>query len=193
MVSPGMRGLIQAALILLFFATLAVPGTAAEPFPLRPVNLHKFDRSLWPATVALDTSEAAGTLIVDTRSRHLYLVGQDGTALRFGIAVGAAGRKWTGTAVVGRKARWPAWYPTDEMRHLVPGMPGRVAPGPANPLGARALYLYRDGRDTLFRIHGTSEPWTIGAEVSSGCIRMFNEDIIALYDQVPVGAKVIVR
>lgn len=194
-----MLRLVRTRLALLLIVALggigtdtSVAGPAGEPFPVRPVNLHKFDRSFWPATVALDTAEAPGTVIIDTASRHLYLVGPDGTARRFGIAVGAAGRKWAGTATVGRKARWPAWYPTDEMRQLVPGMPRRIAPGAANPLGARALYLYQNGRDTLFRIHGTSEPWTIGTEVSSGCIRMFNEDVIALFDQVRVGAKVIV-
>lgn len=166
---------------------------ADEPFPVRVVNLSKFDRSLWPTKVMLNSGERPGTLIIDTSSHHLFLVGNNGYATRYGIAVGAAGRKWSGTAIVGRKERWPAWHPTDEMRRIVPGMPSRVAPGPSNPLGARALYLFQNGRDTLFRIHGTSEPWTIGTEVSSGCIRMFNEDVIALFDSVKVGTKVVVH
>ncbi|MGO4835459.1 L,D-transpeptidase, partial [Rhizobiaceae sp. 2RAB30] len=128
-----------------------------------------------------------------TSARHLYLVESNEKAMRYGIAVGTAGYAWKGNATVGRKATWPAWYPTDEMRAASPGMPARIPPGADNPLGARALYLYQNGRDTLYRIHGTSEPWTIGTQASSGCIRMFNEDVIALYAKVSVGAKVVVR
>lgn len=166
---------------------------SGEPFPVRLVNRDRFDAIFRPTVVADTSGEAPGTIIIDTRARHLYLVRDNRQALRFGIAVGEAGRAWHGTATVGRKATWPAWYPTDEMRRSVPGFPTRIAPGEANPLGARALYLYQGGRDTLYRIHGTSEPWTIGTEASSGCIRMLNEDVIALYDQVRVGARVIVR
>lgn len=178
------------------------PGTGAyapardfsgEPFPVRLVNRDRFDPVFRPTVVPDASGEPPGTIVVDTRARHLYLVRDDRQALRFGIAVGEAGRAWRGTATVGRKAAWPAWYPTDEMRRSVPGFPARIPPGEANPLGARALYLHQGGRDTLYRIHGTSEPWTIGTEASSGCIRMFNEDVIALYGQVRVGARVIVR
>jgi lipoprotein-anchoring transpeptidase ErfK/SrfK len=130
--------------------------------------------------------------LIDTGNRFLYLIEQGGMARRYGIAVGAAGNAWSGTATVGRKAKWPAWYPTDEMHAASSGLPKRIEPGTQNPLGARALYLYENGRDTLYRIHGTSEPWTIGTEASSGCIRMFNEDVIDLYDRVADGARVIV-
>lgn len=166
---------------------------AHEPYPVYLVNRSKFDRRFQPAVVTPPETHPPGSILVDTRDRLLYFYLPDGRARRYGVAVGAAGYAWSGQAVVGRKARWPAWRPTDEMRAEVPGLPQVVSPGPHNPLGARALYLYRNGRDTLYRIHGTSEPWTIGAEASSGCIRMLNEDIIELFDLVPHGAKVIVK
>lgn len=166
---------------------------AAEPFPVRLVDRRKFDRRFMPTEVAAPTADVPGTIIIDTKTRNLYLIGQGGKARRYGIAVGAAGHAWSGTANVGRKAKWPAWYPTDDMKATAPDLPQRIEPGDHNPLGARALYLYADGRDTLYRIHGTSEPWTIGTEASSGCIRMLNEDVIDLYDRVNNGAKVIVR
>lgn len=164
----------------------------AEPYAVRRVNLARFDPSLRPARVAFEGDERPGTIVIDPRARQLFLVEGAGEASRYGIAVGAAGRGWRGQVTVGRKARWPAWYPTDEMKRIAPGMPAQIAPGPDNPLGARAFYLYSAGRDTMFRIHGTSEPWSIGHEVSSGCFRMFNEDVIAIFDRVPVGAKVVV-
>lgn len=116
-----------------------------------------------------------------------------GKAKRYGVAVGESGRAWSGRATVGRKAVWPTWYPTDEMRASAPTLPRSIQAGNQNPLGARALYLYQSGKDTLYRIHGTSEPWTVGTEASSGCIRMLNEDVIDLYDRVVVGAPVVVR
>lgn len=164
-----------------------------EPFPVRRVNHEYFEPSLRPTVVANTTGQEPGSIVIDTAAKHLYLVQGSGQALRYGIAVGTTGYAWKGSATIGRMARWPAWYPTDEMRRAAPGIPIRIPPGDDNPLGARALYLYQTGRDTLYRIHGTSEPWTIGTEASSGCIRMFNEDVIALYDQVRVGAKVVVR
>ncbi|GGA87063.1 hypothetical protein GCM10011491_13440 [Brucella endophytica] len=166
---------------------------AGEPFPVRVVNRNKFAPRFRPATVANTTGEPAGTVVIDTRNNYLYLVQDDGTTRRYGVAVGASGHAWSGRAVIGRKAKWPAWHPTDDMHAQTPGLPRRVEPGPQNPLGARALYLYQDGKDTLYRIHGTSEPWTIGTKASSGCIRMFNEDIIDLYEQVGNGAQVVVR
>ena len=137
-----------------------------------------------------------GTIVVDTANRYLYLVRENGRALRYGIGVGADGMKWAGRAQVGRKAEWPRWTPTAAMikrdpernRPWANGMP----PGLTNPLGPRALYLFQDGRDTLYRIHGTTEPDTIGAAVSSGCIRMLNQDILDLYSRVPVGTPVVV-
>lgn len=137
----------------------------------------------------------AGTVIVDTDARYLYLVNANSTAVRYAIGVGREGFQWSGEATIGRKQAWPIWIPPAEMiarqPDLIPyrdGMPG----GPGNPLGARALYLYQDGRDTLFRLHGTREPWSIGKQVSSGCIRLFNQDIIDLYDRVSIGGRVIV-
>ena len=164
-----------------------------EPFPVRLVNRKRFDAAYRPVEVPNTTGEPAGTIVIDTASKHLYLVGSKDKAMRYGIAVGTAGYAWKGTATVGRKSPWPAWYPTDEMKGVYPGIPARIPPGADNPLGARALYLYQGGQDTLYRIHGTSEPWTIGTQASSGCIRMFNEDVIALYDKVPVGTRVVVR
>ncbi len=168
------------------------PTYSAEPYPVRTVDRRKFAERYRPAVVAAPNGYAPGTIIVDTSARQLFLVEDNGKARRYGIAVGASGHSWSGTATVGRMAIWPAWYPTDDMRNEVAQLPRRVEPGPANPLGARALYLYQDGADTLYRIHGTSEPWTIGTEASSGCIRMVNEDVIDLFGRVSIGAKVVV-
>ena len=165
---------------------------ASEAYPVKIVDRRKFDPSLKPNLVAAPAGYSAGTIVVDTGHKFLYLVGADGKAHRYGIAVGAAGHAWSGMAVIGRKAKWPAWYPTDDMHAQTPQLPRRIEPGPHNPLGARALYLYQNGVDTLYRIHGTSEPWTIGTEASSGCIRMLNEDIIDLYDRVSSGVTVVV-
>ncbi|MFC7399616.1 L,D-transpeptidase [Chelatococcus sp. GCM10030263] len=138
----------------------------------------------------MDIDAAPGSIVIDTADKYLYLVEGPHKARRYSIGVGRAGHSWHGRAEVGRKAKWPAWYPTDDMHAESPGLPKRIEPGLANPLGARALYLFANGKDTLYRIHGTTEPWTIGTEASSGCIRMLNEDVIELYDRVPVGAQV---
>ena len=170
-------------------------GTLAyvsEPYPVRIVDRRKVAARYQPAVVPAPIGYAPGTIVVDTGAKQLYLVEADGKARRYGIAVGASGHSWSGTATVGRMSKWPAWYPTDDMHGQVPQLPRRIEPGPANPLGARALYLYKNGVDTLYRIHGTSEPWTIGTEASSGCIRMLNEDAIDLYSRVSVGAVVVV-
>ena len=147
-------------------------------------------------TVSYSGGEAPGTSIIDTGARHLYLVRPGGEAIRYGVGVGRDGFGWSGSAKVGRKAEWPRWTPPSQMIQRQPelarwagGMPGGVD----NPLGARALYLYRGGRDTLYRIHGTNEPWSIGRAMSSGCIRMLNEDVVHLYGLARVGAKVVVR
>jgi len=146
-------------------------------------------------TVTFATQYPVGTIIVEPSKRYLYLVRGGGRADRYGVSVGAAAFAWSGEARVERKAVWPSWTPTNDMvardRTLSPYVNG-VAPGPTNPMGARALYLYKDGRDTLYRIHGTSEYWSIGKASSSGCIRMLNTDILELYDEVPVGTKVVV-
>ncbi len=144
------------------------------------------------------TGEAPGTVLIDSKAHYLYLVLPGKKALRYGVATGAEAAGWTGVAVVGRKAEWPHWLPPSDMLarwpHLKPtvdagGLPG----GPDNPLGARAMYLFMGNRDTLYRIHGTNEPESIGHDVSSGCIRMVNMDAIDLYNRVKVGAKVIVK
>lgn len=175
--------------------TLAQKRTSygSEPFEVRIVDRSKFSARFQPSVVVPPFSEPPGTVLIDTKERLLYLFQVGGTARRYGVAVGASGHAWSGQAVVGRKATWPAWYPTDEMHSQAPGLPTRIEPGPQNPLGARAMYLFQNGKDTLYRIHGTSEPWTIGTEASSGCIRMFNEDVIDLFGRVPVGARVVVR
>ena len=137
-------------------------------------------------------SEKAGTVIVDTDKKFLYLVQADGTAIRYGVTVGEEGLAFHGTAKVGRKAEWPSWTPTPEIHQRIAGLPSYVGPGPHNPMGARALYLYQGSTDTLFRIHGTNQPELLGQAISSGCIRMLNEDVIDLYNRVPTGATVVV-
>lgn len=138
------------------------------------------------------TGEAPGTIVVDTKERMLYFVQPDGTAIRYGVAVGDEAYGWTGTATMARKAEWPAWNPPAEMKKRWPHV--RAAQGgPDNPLGARALYLYEGNKDTLYRIHGTNEPEKIGQAVSSGCIRMRNIDVIDLYNRAEVGGKIIVK
>ena len=130
--------------------------------------------------------EKPGTIIINTNERYLYLVNRDGTARRYGVGVGRPGFEWAGTHRVSRKAEWPGWTPPAEMRARQPGLPQHMEGGPRNPLGARALYL----GSTLYRIHGSNEPWSIGHAVSSGCIRMRNEDVMDLYERVPVGTSV---
>ncbi|WP_421726716.1 L,D-transpeptidase [Bauldia sp.] len=146
--------------------------------------------------VDYETKQKPGTIIIDTRKHYLYYVLGEGRAIRYGVGVGRDGFGWKGTVSVGRKAEWPAWVPPPEMiaRERKRGriLPARMEGGPRNPLGARALYLYQGGRDTIYRIHGTSEPWTIGLNVSSGCIRLLNRDVIDLYNRTKVGARVIV-
>jgi hypothetical protein len=144
------------------------------------------------AVVRNPTNEAPGTIVIDTHSRHLYLVRQGGEAIQYGIGVGRQGFDWRGIARVGRKAEWPRWIPPKEMLKRRPDLPESMDGGLENPLGARALYLFQGNKDTLFRIHGTNEPDTIGKAVSSGCIRMMNADVINLFGRVPVGTRVVV-
>jgi lipoprotein-anchoring transpeptidase ErfK/SrfK len=132
--------------------------------------------------------EKPGTIIIDTPRRFLYLVQEDGKALRYGIGVGRPGFTWAGVKHISAKREWPDWRPPDEMLRRRPDLPRYMAGGPENPLGARAMYL----GTTLYRIHGSNEPWTIGTQVSSGCIRMRNEDVIDLYERVRIGTKVVV-
>ena len=160
------------------------------------VDMTQMDASVQRTEVKWAGKEKPGSVVVKISERRLYLVQGDGTAIRYGVGVGRSpGANFRGTATIGRKEKWPYWTPTENMMAAIPqyrkfsaGMQG----GENNPLGPRALYLYRNGKDTNFRLHGTIEPETIGQPVSSGCIRLFNQDIIDLYERVPVGATVTV-
>jgi len=136
--------------------------------------------------------EAPGTIVVDSDARYLYFVLPKGKAIRYGVAVGEEAQAWSGVAQVGRMSEWPEWIPTAEIQARLGPYPARVHGGPANPLGSRAIYLYQGGKDTLYRIHGTNQPQYIGQAISSGCIRMTNEDVIDLYKRVKMGATVVV-
>ena len=165
-------------------------------FTTPPIDVTTIDQSLLRTEVAWKGKEKPGSIVVNVPERRLYLVQAGGRALRYGVGVGRSeGTNFRGNAVIGRKEKWPHWTPTANMIAAMPryrpyrsGLEGGVD----NPLGARALYLYRDGRDTFFRLHGTTEPESIGQAVSSGCIRLFNQDIIDLYNRVPVGTHVTV-
>jgi lipoprotein-anchoring transpeptidase ErfK/SrfK len=166
-----------------------------ERFPVPEVDISGIDPAFYRRRVNYDGSEAPGTIVIDPNERHLYLVQQGGSAIRYGVGVGREGFGWHGHAQIRRKAEWPTWTPPKEMvlrqpevRKYAGGMPG----GLDNPLGARAMYLYQGDRDTLYRIHGTNEPETIGTRVSSGCIRMINQDVIDLFRRTPVGTRVVV-
>jgi lipoprotein-anchoring transpeptidase ErfK/SrfK len=137
-------------------------------------------------------SEAAGTIVVDSDSRYLYYVLPNRKAIRYGVTVGEDALAFWGVARVGRKEEWPAWVPTADIKRRIPNLPNRVEGGAHNPLGARGIYLYQENRDTLFRIHGTNQPEYIGQAISSGCIRMTNENVIDLYNRVKMGAIVVV-
>jgi lipoprotein-anchoring transpeptidase ErfK/SrfK len=136
--------------------------------------------------------EVAGSIIVDTDARYLYYVLPGGKAIRYGVTVGEEALAFAGVAKVGHKEEWPSWVPTADIKRRIAGTPDFVGPGPHNPMGARALYLYQQGKDTLYRIHGTNQPEYIGQAISSGCIRMTNEDVIDLYNRVKHGAVVVV-
>jgi lipoprotein-anchoring transpeptidase ErfK/SrfK len=184
-----------------------VVGTAAygpvpgERFPVPAAPLSRINPAFLRARVAYASNEKPGTIVVDPGSRYLYFVEEGGRAMRYGVGVGKEGFAWSGTAVIHDKQEWPDWYPPKEMIQRRPdlrpqlselqsgiGVPG----GPSNPLGARAMYLWQGNKDTLYRIHGTNEPWTIGTNVSSGCIRMINQDAIDLYARTATGTNVIV-
>jgi lipoprotein-anchoring transpeptidase ErfK/SrfK len=166
-----------------------------EKFPLPAMHLDKVKPELRRQEVTYDTRHPAGTVVVDTPARRLYYVLGDGRAMRYGVGVGRQGLALKGDAYIGRKAEWPSWTPTANMMRRDPRnlkYAGGMEGGPNNPLGARALYLYRGGNDTMFRLHGTNQPQSIGHAMSSGCIRMLNHDIIDLYSRVPVGSRVVV-
>ena len=184
-------------------AALALAGCKYEPVPEPSVSAKDAE---WMAMVPsaelyrpferyrIDdpTGEKPGTIVVETKSRFLYLVEPNGKAIRYGVAVGDEAFGWTGVATIQRKAEWPDWNPPAEMVKRWPHV-HHTKGGPGNPLGARALYLFEGNKDTLYRIHGTNEPETIGKAVSSGCIRMRNIDVVDLYNRVPVGARVVVK
>ncbi len=167
-----------------------------EPYPIPAVDVSGVETRFLRQSVPYDGPESAGTIVVDPNSRFLFYVMENGEAMRYGVGVGREGFGWSGEATVGRKARWPTWTPPSSMIEREPQL-ARYAdgmdPGPMNPLGARALYLYENGRDTLYRLHGTNEPWSIGQAMSSGCIRLFNQDIIDLYGRTATGTPVVVR
>lgn len=144
------------------------------------------------AIVQYHRKELPGTIVVDSDARYLYYVQKDGTAIRYGVTVGEEALAFSGVAKVGRLAEWPDWVPTADIKRRLGNLPDRVAGGPKNPLGARGIYLYQGNRDTLFRIHGTNQPEYIGEAISSGCIRMTNEDVIDLYERVKMGTTVVV-
>jgi lipoprotein-anchoring transpeptidase ErfK/SrfK len=161
---------------------VTIPGASAA------ARQYRLDPEFLPRVVPYQTDQKPGTIVIDTPSRHLYLVMPNGQALRYGVGVGRPGFSWAGIHTITRTAEWPGWTPPAEMLQRQPNLPRHMDGGPDNPLGARALYL----GSTLYRIHGSNEPWTIGHAVSSGCIRMRNEDIIDLYQRVGVGTKVMV-
>ncbi len=167
-----------------------------EPFPVPAPNLKKIEPQYYRREVAYSSGYVPGTVIIDTQKRFLYLQQENGRALRYGIGVGKAGLEFEGEGTIQYKRQWPSWTPTPDMIKREPERYGPLAsgmaPGPTNPLGARALYLFKDGRDTLYRIHGSNEDWSIGRAISSGCIRLLNQDIIDLYTRIPNGTKVVV-
>jgi lipoprotein-anchoring transpeptidase ErfK/SrfK len=170
-----------------------------DPFPVPAFNYSRVRPEFLRREVQYSGREPAGTIVVDPRARHLYFVQGNGQAIRYGVGVGRQGFAWSGTATVNSKQAWPDWYPPKEMIARDPKLARSLSElqsgigmhgGPGNPLGARALYLWQGNKDTLYRIHGTTEPWTIGTSVSSGCIRMVNQDAIDLYGRAAVGAEV---
>jgi lipoprotein-anchoring transpeptidase ErfK/SrfK len=170
-----------------------VPG---EEHSVPAVDLNRVNPAFLRTEVDDPTGETPGTIVVETSARYLYLVQPGGRAVRYGVGIGREGFTWSGRGSIGRKAKWPTWYPPSAMmarqpetREFASGMPG----GLNNPLGARAMYIYRGGVDTLYRIHGTREYWSIGKAVSSGCVRLINQDVIDLYSRVSVGTPIIVK
>jgi lipoprotein-anchoring transpeptidase ErfK/SrfK len=174
---------------------------AGEPFPVPGIKLAQIDKAYLRTEVSYATNESPGTIVVDPQHHYLYFVEAGGKAMRYGVGVGREGFAWAGEATINSKQEWPDWYPPKEMIERQPDLKAKMAQlqsgvgmhgGPGNPLGARAMYLWQGKADTLFRIHGTTEPWTIGKSVSSGCIRMINQDVIDLYQRVPAGTRVVV-
>ena len=178
---------------------MALYGAVSDKFPVNALKPDVVPEAYWRTEVDYPSSKQPGTIIVDPRAHYLYFVMSGGRAMRYGVGVGKQGFSWNGEATIKSKQEWPDWYPPMEMIERDPSIKERVGTlqsgigvpgGLSNPLGARAMYLWQGNKDTLFRIHGTLEPWTIGKNVSSGCIRMVNQDVIDLYSRVAVGATV---
>ena len=178
--------------------TLAYAALPNEQFPLSAADLRQVDPKFYRRRVPYQTNEKVGTIIVDTKNFYAYLVGENGMAMRYGVGLGRAGFEWSGRANIAWKRKWPTWTPPNDMIARQPELEkysaanGGMAPGLRNPLGARALYIFKNGRDTLYRLHGTTENWSIGKAVSSGCVRFINHDIIDLYNRVPGNAPIVV-
>jgi len=175
-------------------------------YEIPAVPIEQIDPKYYRQIVPNPTGEQQGTVVVDTSNHFLYLVGSGGEAIRYGVGLGREGFEWSGRGVIQWKQRWPRWFPPDEMidrqpeleryrARQVPGTnvwEGGMEPGVTNPLGARALYIFQDDKDTLYRLHGSPEWWSIGKSVSSGCVRLIHQDIIDLYDRVPDGTPIVV-
>lgn len=180
----GRRG--EAAAASYFAGTLIDNGVT-----FKATNFDKIDRKWQRQVVKFKSSEPQGTIVVDTQHHFLYVIMENRTAIRYGVGVGKEGFQWFGRSNVARKALWPKWTPPAEMIKRHPELPAFVEGGsPKNPLGPRAMYLHNAAGDTGYRFHGTIQPWSIGTDASSGCIRMFNEDAIDLYQRCPVGTAV---
>lgn len=178
--------------------TLSYSALPNEQFPLAAADLSQVEPQFLRRRVSYQTGERVGTIVVDTGKFYAYLVEENGKAMRYGVGLGRAGFEWSGQASIAWKRKWPTWTPPSDMIARQPELEkysaanGGMQPGLANPLGARALYIFKGGKDTLYRLHGTSENWSIGKAVSSGCVRFINHDIIDLYNRVPSGARIVV-
>ena len=184
------------SVLLAWPGTLPAPAHAPGTGPERLIATSGVPRTHGPSTmeiVAFPSTEAPGTIIISNTDRTLHRVLGKGRAERYQISVGRDGFLWSGTTYVGRKAEWPGWRPPSEMRKREPHLPEYVPPGPYNPLGARAIYLFSNGNDTLYRIHGTNDASTIGGYQTSGCFRLTNRDVMDLFNKVRPGTKVIVQ
>ena len=167
-----------------------------ERFPVPAIDISKIDPVYYRRLVEYPNSEKPGTIVVDTPNRFLYLTMENGKAMRYGVGIGRAGFSWGGRARIAHKRAWPKWTPPAEMIERQPELEKYregMEPGLKNPLGARALYIFEGNRDTLYRLHGTAETWSIGKAVSSGCVRMLQQDVIDLYNRVPDGTPIVVR
>jgi lipoprotein-anchoring transpeptidase ErfK/SrfK len=196
----GSLGAAAASVPALSQAAQQIPGAAAyfagsavdSGYTYRSTNFAKINPIYRRQLVQYYSTEPIGSVVVDTKNHFLYVIFENNTALRYGVGVGREGFRWYGKAQIDRKAQWPRWVPPPEMRKRQPELPLSMEGGPDNPLGPRAMYLYRGGSDLGYRLHGTLEPWSIGQNVSSGCVRMFPEDVIDLYQRCPLATRVLV-